>query len=93
MNLRLIEAIELHLGFEDITKIYGEALENETGMPINNLANVFDYDSYELSYDSLTDITKIKILGAYVQFEMEDTDIICVNYCDINKGRGWYLMH
>ena len=84
---------KLHLGFKEICNIYAEALENETGMPVNNLANVFDYDSYELSYDSLTDITKIKILGAYVQFEMNDTDITCVNYCNINKGRGWYLMH
>ena len=84
---------KLHLGFKEICNIYAEALENETGMPVDNLANVFDYDGYELKYDSIADITKIKILGAYVQFEMEDTDIVCVNYCDINKGRGWYLMH
>ena len=84
---------KLHLGFKEICDIYAEALENETGMPVDNLANVFDYDGYELKYDSIDDITKIKILGAYVQFEMEDTDIVCVNYCDINKGRGWYLLH
>ena len=79
---------KLHLGFEDITKIYGEALENETGMPINNLANVFDYDSYELNYDSLANKIIIKIKGAYVQFEMDDTDITCLNN---NDGKGWFL--
>ena len=81
---------KLHLGFEDITKIYAEALENETGLPVNNLANVFDYDSYDIKYDSLSDKITIKIYGAYVQFEMNDTDITCVNY---NDGRGWYLVH
>ena len=79
---------KLHLGFEDITKIYGEALERETGMPINNLANVFDYDSYELNYDSLADKITIIIKGAYVQFEMDDTDITCLNN---NDGKGWFL--
>ena len=79
---------KLHLGFEEITKIYAEALEHETGMPVNNLANVFDYDSYELNYNSLADKTIIKILGAYVQFEMDDTDIICLNN---NDGKGWFL--
>ena len=52
---------KLHLGFEDITKIYAEALENETGLPVNNLANVFDYDSYDIKYDSLSDKITIKI--------------------------------
>ena len=45
---------KLHLGFKDICDIYAEALEKETGMPVDNLANVFDYDSYNLNYDSLT---------------------------------------
>ena len=81
---------KLHLGFKEICDIYAEALENETGMPVDNLANVFDYDGYELKYDSIADITKIKILGAYVQFEMDDTDIICLNN---NDGKGWFLRH
>ena len=79
---------KLHLGFEEITKIYGEALENETGMPVNNLANVFDYDSYELNYDSLADKITIIIKGAYVQFEMDDCDITVINY---GCGSGWQL--
>tara|TARA_Y100001978_G_scaffold87129_1_gene78017 strand:- start:565 stop:870 length:306 start_codon:yes stop_codon:yes gene_type:complete len=79
---------KLHLSIADVTKIYGEALERETGMPINNLANVFDYDGYELNYDSLADKTTINIKGAYVQFEMYDTDIICINN---NDGTGWQL--
>ena len=79
---------KLHLGFKEIAKIYGEALEHETGMPVNNLANVFDYDSYELTYDSLADKIIIKIKGAYVQFEMEDCDITVINYCN---GKGWQL--
>ena len=81
---------KLHYDFEDITKIYAEALEHETGMPVNNLANVFDYDGYRLNYDSLADNIIIKILGAYVQFEMEDTDIYVVNYCD---GKGWQMAY
>tara|TARA_R100001460_G_scaffold40094_1_gene75147 strand:+ start:496 stop:759 length:264 start_codon:yes stop_codon:yes gene_type:complete len=81
---------KLHLSIADVTKIYAEALENETGMPINNLANVFDYDGYELNYDSLADKITIKIKGAYVQFEMEDTDIYVVNYCD---GKGWQMAY
>ena len=90
---------KLHLGFEEITKIYAEALEHETGMPVENLANVFDYDGYELNYDSLADkiIIKIvashithKIKGAYVQFEMDDTDIYVVNY---GCGSGWQLAY
>jgi arylamine N-acetyltransferase len=79
---------KLHLGFEDITKIYAEALEHETGMPVENLDRVFDYDSYELKYDSLADKIIIKILGAYVQFEMEDTDIYVINY---GNGSGWQI--
>ena len=81
---------KLHLGFEEITKIYAEALEHETGMPVTNLANVFDYDSYELNYDSLADKITIKIKGAYVQFEMEDTDIYVVNY---GNGSGWQMAY
>ena len=81
---------KLHYDFEDITKIYAEALEHETGMPVNNLANVFDYDSYELTYDSLDDKIIIKIKGAYVQFEMEDTDIYVVNY---GNGLGWQMAY
>ena len=81
---------KLHLGFEEITKIYAEALEHETGMPVNNLANVFDYDSYELNYDSLADKITIKIKGAYVQFEMNDTDIYVVNY---GNGSGWQMAY
>jgi hypothetical protein len=81
---------KLHLGFDEITEIYAEALEHETGMPVNNLANVFDYDSYELNYDSLADKIIIKIKGAYVQFEMEDTDIYVVNY---GNGSGWQMAY
>ena len=81
---------KLHYDFEEITKIYAEALEHETGMPVNNLANVFDYDSYELTYDSLADKIIIKIKGAYVQFEMEDTDIYVVNY---GNGSGWQMAY
>ena len=79
---------KLHLGFKEICDIYAEALENETGMPVDNLANVFDYDSYELNYDSLADKIIIKIKGVYVQFEMDDTDITCLNN---NDGKGWFL--
>jgi len=79
---------KLHLGLKEICDIYAEALERETGMAINNLINVFDYDSYELNYDSLADKTIINIKGAYVQFEMYDTDIICINN---NDGTGWQL--
>ena len=81
---------KLHLGFKEICNIYAEALENETVMPVDNLANVFDYDSYELNYDSLADKTIINIKGAYVQFEMDDTDITCLNN---NDGKGWFLRH
>ena len=81
---------KLHLGFKEICNIYAEALENETGMPVDDLSVVFDYDSYNLNYDSLADKTIIKILGAYVQFEMDDTDIICLNN---NDGKGWFLRH
>ena len=80
---------KLHYDFEDIIKIYAEALEHETGMEVN-LRNVFDYDSYELTYDSLTDKIIIKIKGAYVQFEMEDTDIYVVNY---GCGSGWQMAY
>ena len=79
---------KLHLGFKEICDIYAEALENETGMPVDDLSVVFDYDSYNLNYDSLADKTIIKILGAYVQFEMDDTDITCLNN---NDGKGWFL--
>ena len=79
---------KLHLCFKEICDIYAEALENETGMPVDNLANVFDYDSYNLNYDSLADKIIIKIKGAYVQFEMDDTDITCLNN---NDGKGWFL--
>ena len=81
---------KLHLGFKEICDIYAEALENETGMPVDDLSVVFDYDSYNLNYDSLADKTIIKILGAYVQFEMDETDIICLNN---NDGKGWFLRH
>ena len=81
---------KLHLGFKEICDIYAEALENETGMPVENLSVVFDYDSYRFKYDSLSDKIIILIRGAYVQFEMEDKDIMCINY---NDGKGWFLRH
>ena len=79
---------KLHLGLKEICDIYAEALENETGMPVNNLINVFDYDSYELNYDSLSDKITIIIKGAYVQFELDDCDITVINY---GCGSGWQL--
>ena len=81
---------KLHLGFKEICDIYAEALENETGMPVDDLSVVFDYDSYRLKYDSLSDKIIILIRGAYVQFEMDDTDITCLNN---NDGKGWFLRH
>jgi len=50
----------------------------------------FDYDSYELNYDSLADKITMKIKGAYVRFEMEDTDIYVVNY---GNGSGWQMAY
>ena len=81
---------KLHLGFKEVCDIYAEALEKETGEPVDNLANVFDYDSYNLKYESEYDRTIILIKGAYVQFEMEDTNVTCINW---NNGRGWFLRH
>jgi hypothetical protein len=75
------------LTFKEITKIYEEALENETGMPVN-LMQVFDFDGYELRYDSTEDKTVIKIKHASIQFEFEDEDIIVVNY---GYGSGWQM--
>ena len=74
--------------FNDICKIYAEALENETGMPVENLHQVFDYDSYELKYDSKDDKIVLVIKNARVQFEMEDTDIHLLNYGD---DQGWFI--
>jgi hypothetical protein len=76
---------KLHYDFEDIIKIYAEALEHETGMDVN-LRNAFDYDSYELTYDSSADKITVKIKGASIQFEMEDADVYVVNY---GNGSGW----
>ncbi len=81
---------KLHYGFEDILKIYAEALEHETGMPVENLHQVFDYDNYIITYNSAEDKMIIKICGAYVQFEMEDTDIYVVNY---GNGSGWQMCY
>ena len=76
----------LHYSDLEICRIYAEALENETGMPVEDLEQVFDYDNYILTYDSAEDKMIIKICGVYVQFELNDTDILVVNY-----GNGWYL--
>jgi hypothetical protein len=78
---------KLHFGFKEIVKIYEEALEHETGHPVD-LMQVFDYDGYELTYDSETDKTIIKIKRAIIQFEFEDEDIIVVNY---GCGSGWQI--
>ena len=88
MKISKKEPVRLHYADEEICDIYAEALESETGMPVENLYQVFDYDNYILAYDAAEDKTVIKICGAYVQFEMEDTDIYVVNY---GYGSGWQL--
>ena len=80
---------KLHYDFEDIIKIYAEALEHETGMD-ENLRNVFDYDSYELTYDSLADKIIIKIKGVYVHNVAMGRDIYVVNY---GNGSGWQMAY
>ncbi len=82
------EPVRLHYCDQMICDIYAEALENETGMPVENLYQVFDYDNYILTYNAAEDKTIIKICGAYVQFEMNDTDIYVVNH---GNGSGWYI--
>jgi hypothetical protein len=80
---------KLHFTFKEIAKIYEEALEHETDQPVD-LMQVFDYDGYELTYDSETDKTIIKIKHASIQFEFEDEDIIVVNY---GNGSGWQMAY
>ena len=70
---------KLHFTFKEIAKIYQEALEHETDQPVD-LMQVFDFDGYELRYDSTEDKTVIKIKHASIQFEFENEDIILVNY-------------
>ena len=82
--------VKLHYSDLEICQIYAEALESETGMPIEKLERVFDYDNYIITYDSAEDKMIIKICGAYVQFEMQDTDIYVVNY---GNGSGWQMAY
>jgi len=88
MKISKKEPVRLHYADEEICDIYAEALESETGMPVENLYQVFDYDNYILTYDAAEDKTVIKICGVYVQFEMNDEDIYVVNY---GYGSGWQL--
>jgi len=88
MKISKKEPVRLHYSDEEICDIYAEALENETGMPVENLYQVFDYDNYILTYNAAENKTIMKICGAYVQFEMNDTDIYVVNY---GNGMGWYI--
>ena len=82
--------VKLHYSDLEICQIYAEALEQETGMPVNKLYNVFDYDNYIITYNSVEDKMIIKICGVYVQFEMYGTDVYIVNYgCD----SGWQLAY
>jgi hypothetical protein len=80
---------KLHFTFKEITKIYEEALENETDHAVD-LMQVFDFDGYELRYDSEGDITIIKIKHASIQFEFEGEDILVVNY---GNGSGWQMAY
>jgi|TARA_R110000751_G_scaffold48050_6_gene107361 hypothetical protein len=80
--------VKLHYSDLEICQIYAEALENETGMPVENLDQVFDYGNYELSYNAQEAKTVIKLSGVYVQFELEDAEIQIVNYAD---ETGWHI--
>jgi hypothetical protein len=82
--------VKLHYSDLEICQIYAEALESETGMPIEKLERVFDYDNYIITYDSAEDKMIIKICGVYVQFEMQDQDVYVVNY---GCGSGWQLCY
>ena len=79
---------KLYYSFKEIIAIYAEALENETGEPVENLEAVMDFDNYKIDFDANDDKTVIKICGAFIQFEMNDTDVSVVNYMD---GSGWYI--
>jgi hypothetical protein len=78
---------KLHFTFKEIAKIYHEALELETDQLVD-LMEWYDYDGYELTYDSETEKTSIKIKHASIQSEFEGKDIIVVNY---GYGSGWQL--
>ena len=88
MKISEREPVRCHYEDQQICDIYAEALENETGMPVENLYQVFNYDNYILTYNAAEDKTVIKICGVYVQFEMNDEDIYVVNY---GYGSGWQL--
>ena len=80
---------KLHFTFKEITKIYEEALEHETGHAVD-LMQVFDFDGYELRYDSVEDKTIMKIKHASIQFEFEGEDILVVNN---GYGSGWQMAY
>jgi len=72
----------------EIVGIYVEALEQETGSPVPNLADVMDYESYKIEFDSATNKVILFIQNVNIQFEMENETVCCVNYMD---GKGWFI--
>lgn len=80
--------IKLRYTPEEICNIYSQALEWETGIPVNNLSQMMTFDSYELCWDDLNEICLITIKGVYIPFELDGENITV-----INEGNVWELVH
>ena len=88
-NVKLIQKFDkLYYGFKEIIAIYAEALENETGTPVEALEAVMDFNNYKIEFDADEDKLVLIIEGVDIQFECENETIKCVNYMD---GSGWYV--
>jgi hypothetical protein len=72
----------------EIVAMYAHAMEDETGIPLHDLEEVFDYDSYRFEYDSRRDVEIVTLLNVRVQFEYETDQLRMINH---GCGSGWQL--
>lgn len=76
----------MKLTLEDITKIWNQAIENETGFE-GNIDGLFSYEEYTISYSSEDDRTVI-VLNEVDLIDEPDLTTVCFTNTD-SENPNW----
>jgi hypothetical protein len=88
MTIKVLSEQSAH-STEDLLKCYADAIENETGIAPKSLFP-FQFENYEISYDSKLNKTLISLHNFYVLYEGDMGTVTLVNN---NDEKGWFFAY
>ena len=88
MTIKVLSEQSAH-STEDLLTCYADAIENETGIAPKSLFP-FQFENYEISYDSKLNKTLISLHNFYVLYEGDMGTVTLVN---MNDEKGWFFAY